>query len=83
MRKIFRWDNPNHGQYTYSTISQGETPLVTITRKLARQLRTVLRRAFGNIRGKGPAIGFIAGVEGLIVKSIYGDACSTSIIGLC
>jgi len=47
--------------------------LVTITRRLAQQLRTVLRRAFGNIRGKGPAIGFIAGVEGLTVKSIYGD----------
>jgi len=47
--------------------------LVTITRRLAQQLRTVLRRAFGNIRGKGPAIGFIAGKEGLIVKSIYGD----------
>jgi len=47
--------------------------LVTITRRLAQQLRTVLRRAFGNIRGEGPAIGFIAGVEGLIVRSTYGD----------
>ena len=47
--------------------------MVTITRRLAQQLRTVLRRAFGNIRGKGPAIGFIAGKEGLIVKSIYSD----------
>jgi hypothetical protein len=47
--------------------------LITITRRLALQLRTVLRRAFGNFRGKGPAIGFIAGKEGLTVKSIFGD----------
>ena len=37
------------------------------------QLRTVLRRAFGNFRGNGPAIGFIAGKEGLIARSIFGD----------
>jgi len=33
----------------------------------------VFRRAFGNFRGKGPAVGFIAGKEGLIAKSMFGD----------
>jgi hypothetical protein len=47
--------------------------LITITRRLAQQLRSVLRRAFGNFRGNGPAIGFIADKEGLTVRSIYGD----------
>ena len=47
--------------------------MITITRRLAQQLRTVLRRAFGNFRGTGPAIGFIAGKEGLTVKSMFGD----------
>ena len=47
--------------------------MITITRRLAQQLRSVLRRAFGNFRGNGPAIGFIAGKEGLIARSIYGD----------
>ena len=47
--------------------------MITITRRLAQQLRSVLRRAFGNFRGNGPAIGFIADKAGLLVKSIYGD----------
>ena len=47
--------------------------MITITRRLAQQLRSVLRRAFGNFRGNGPAIGFIAGKEGLIARSIYGN----------
>ncbi len=47
--------------------------MITITRRLAQQLRSVLRRAFGNFRGTGPAIGFIAGKEGLTVKSSFGD----------
>ena len=47
--------------------------MITITRRLAQQLRSVLRRAFGNFRGNGPAIGFIADKAGLIVKSIFGD----------
>ena len=47
--------------------------MITITRRLAQQLRTVLRRAFGNFRGTGPAIGFIAGKEGLIARSMFGD----------
>ncbi|MGO9110055.1 MAG: hypothetical protein ACLP9L_12555 [Thermoguttaceae bacterium] len=47
--------------------------MITITRRLALQLRTVLRRAFGNFRGKGPAIGFIANAEGLTAKSMFGD----------
>ena len=47
--------------------------MITITRRLAQQLRSVLRRAFGNFRGKGPAIGFIAGKEGLTAKSMFGD----------
>ncbi len=48
--------------------------MVTITRRLALQLRSVLRRAFGNCRGNGPAIGFIAGKEGLTVRSMSADA---------
>ena len=60
----------SHDHFSYSTISQGEPPLITITRRLAQQLRSVLRRAFGNFRGNGPAIGFIAGKEGLTVKSM-------------
>ena len=47
--------------------------MITITRRLALQLRTVLRRAFGNFRGTGPAVGIIAGKEGLTVKSMSGD----------
>ena len=47
--------------------------MITITRRLAQQLRSVLRRAFGNFRGTGPAIAFIAGKEGLTVKSSFGD----------
>jgi hypothetical protein len=47
--------------------------LITIPRRLAQQLRSVLRRAFGNFRGNGPAIGFIAGKGGLIARSSFGD----------
>ena len=47
--------------------------MITITRRLAQQLRSVLRRAFGNFRGNGPAIGFIAGKEGLTVRSVFGN----------
>ena len=47
--------------------------MITIPRRLAQQLRSVLRRAFGNFRGNGPAIGFIAGKEGLIARSSFGD----------
>ena len=47
--------------------------MVTVTRRLAQQFRAVLRRALGQVR-VGPAIGFIAGAEGLIVKSMYADA---------
>ena len=47
--------------------------MITITRRLAQQLRTVLRRAFGHFRGNGPAIGFIADKAGLIVRSALGD----------
>ena len=32
-----------------------------------------MRRAFGNFRGTGPQIGFIAGKEGLTAKSMLGD----------
>lgn len=48
--------------------------MITITRRLAAQLRSVMRRAFGHFRGSGPAVGFIAGAEGLIVKSMFADA---------
>ena len=47
--------------------------MITITRRLALQLRSVMRRAFGNFRGTGPQIGFIAGKEGLTAKSMLGD----------
>ena len=47
--------------------------MITISRRLASQLRSVLRRAFGNFRGTGPAVGFIAGKEGLIARSSFGD----------
>ena len=47
--------------------------MITITRRLAQQLRSVLRRAFGNFRGNGPAVGFIGDKAGLTVRSIYGD----------
>ena len=48
--------------------------MITITRRLASQLRSVLCPAFGNFRGTGPAIGFIASKEGLTMRSVYGDA---------
>lgn len=47
--------------------------MVTITRRLAQQFRAMLRRAFGQVR-TGPAIGFIAGAEGLTVKCMTADA---------
>ena len=47
--------------------------MITITRRLAQQFRAVLRRAFGQVR-VGPVIGFIAGAEGLTVKSMSADA---------
>jgi len=43
--------------------------LITITRRQAQQFRSVLRRAYGNFRGTGPALGFIADVEGLTVRA--------------
>lgn len=42
--------------------------MITITRRLAQQLRSVMRRAFGPSR-KTPAIGFIADAEGLTVPT--------------
>jgi hypothetical protein len=47
--------------------------LITITRRFASQLRSVLRRAFGSFRSKSHVIGFIAEREGLTVKSAFGD----------
>jgi len=47
--------------------------LLTITRYQAQRLRSVLRRAFGNVRGASPMLGFIANAEGLTVKSMFGD----------
>lgn len=47
--------------------------MVTITHRLALQLRSVLRRAFGRFRGKGPAVGFFAEKEGLTVRSSYSN----------
>ncbi len=48
--------------------------MITITRRLAAQLRPVLRRAQTNRRGPSPAVGFTGGKEGLIVKADCGDA---------
>ena len=47
---------------------------ISITRRQALQLRAVLRRAFGNFRGPGPALSFIADAEGLRVKARFADA---------
>lgn len=47
--------------------------MVTITRRLAQQLRAVLRRAFGQDR-TGPVVGFFGSAEGLTVKSAFADA---------
>ena len=48
--------------------------MITITRRLAAQLRPVLRRAQTNRRGPSPAVGFTGGKEGLIVKADCGGA---------
>ena len=48
--------------------------MITSTRRLAAQLRPVLRRAQTNRRGLRPAVGFIGGKEGLIVKADCDDA---------
>ena len=47
--------------------------MITITRRLAALLRPVLRRAQNNSQSPGPAVGFIAAKEGLIVKADCGD----------
>ncbi len=47
--------------------------MITITRRRATQLRPVPRRAQTSRRGPGPAVGFIGGKEGLIMKSDCGD----------
>ena len=47
--------------------------MITITRRLAALLRPVLRRAQNTPSSPGPAIGFIAAKEGLIVKADCGD----------
>lgn len=47
--------------------------MITFTRRLASQLRSVLRRVLGNTRCTGPAVGFIGSKEGLIVKADCGD----------
>ena len=48
--------------------------MLTITRRQAQTLRAVLRRAFGNFRGTGPVLGFIADAEGLRVRAMSADA---------
>ena len=47
--------------------------MITITRRLAFQIRSVFRRAFGP-RGLGPVLGFIADAEGLRVRAMSADA---------
>jgi hypothetical protein len=46
--------------------------LLTINRRLAQQLRSVLRRTFGN-RGTGPAVCFTAAAGTLSVKAKLAD----------
>ncbi len=46
---------------------------ITITRPLARQLRSVMRCAFGNFCGHGPALGFIADADTLSVRAKFAD----------
>ena len=51
----------------------GDLPLaITITRRLASQLRAVMRRAFGT-RGPGPAVCFTAAAGTLSVKAMFAD----------
>jgi hypothetical protein len=47
--------------------------LITITRRLALQLRAMLRRAFGNRRSIAPDLCFIADREALSVRAMFGD----------
>ena len=46
---------------------------ITITRRLARQVRAVMRRAFGNIRGHGLAMCFTAAADTLTVRAKFAD----------
>lgn len=48
--------------------------MITITRRQAWQLRALMRRAFGDFRGLGPALGFIVDAEALPVKAVSADA---------
>ncbi len=53
---------------------QGDLSLaITITRRLARQVRAVMRRAFGNIRGHGLAMCFTAAADTLTVRAKFAD----------
>ncbi len=48
--------------------------MITITRRLALQLRVVFRRALGLTRGYGPALCFATGRDGIRVRAKSGDA---------
>ena len=48
--------------------------MITITRRTARQVRAVFRRALGATRGAGPAVSFCVGPGGLSVRVRQGGA---------
>lgn len=48
--------------------------MITFTRRTARTLRAVIRRALGTTRGSGPAVSFHAGPDGLSVRVRQGGA---------
>ena len=47
--------------------------MIAITRRLAFQLKSVLRRAFGAGRSYGPVLHFTAAAEGLRVRAKFAD----------
>jgi len=48
--------------------------LITMTRRLAGQLRIVFRKALSITRGSGPALHFVTGPDGIRVRARSGDA---------
>jgi len=51
-------------------LSQVSTPMITITRNLARHLRSIIRRALHVTPSAQPAIMFDAGATGLRVQAL-------------
>ena len=48
--------------------------MITITRRLAGQMRVVFRKALNLTRGSGPALHFTTGPDGIRVRARLGDA---------